>query len=209
MGADVTLCGPPTLVPSDLVMAIEGQAEHQSPSPALATTAGGDDGSGANGASLQPPNGAAGSHAAAAPEASRTESAVATAVRASPQIGTTRRVRDPSPRGTVDITYDLDEALVDADVIMALRLQKERQTAGLLPTLREYSRRYGLTSERIKKARRHALVMHPGPMNEGIEIMPEVAQGPQSVIEEQVQNGLAVRMALLYLLAGGQGGQVG
>ncbi|MDQ3701156.1 MAG: aspartate carbamoyltransferase catalytic subunit [Chloroflexota bacterium] len=107
----------------------------------------------------------------------------------------------------VKVQYDLDKACQDADVLMALRIQKERQTAGLFPSLREYSRLYGLTSERLARAKFGALVMHPGPMNEGIEIMPEVAYGAQSVIEEQVSNGVAVRMALLYLLAGGHSGR--
>ena len=81
---------------------------------------------------------------------------------------------------------------------MALRLQTERQRAGHLPTLREYSRMYGITPRRMELAKPNALVMHPGPMNEGIEIDPEVAHGAQAVIEEQVTNGVAVRMALLY-----------
>ncbi|HVG98472.1 MAG TPA: aspartate carbamoyltransferase catalytic subunit [Chloroflexota bacterium] len=107
----------------------------------------------------------------------------------------------------VRVTYDLDRACEDADVLMALRIQKERQDAGLFPSLREYSRLYGLTRERVARAKFGALVMHPGPMNEGVEITPEVAYGPQSVIEEQVTNGVAVRMALLYLLAGGHSGR--
>ena len=100
------------------------------------------------------------------------------------------------------ISADLDESIVGADVVMALRLQKERQEAGLLPSLREYSRFFGITAERVRRAAPHCLVMHPGPMNEGIEIMPDVATSAQSVIEEQVTNGVAVRMALLYRLAG-------
>lgn len=99
------------------------------------------------------------------------------------------------------ITSDLDEAVTDADVIMTLRLQKERQESGLLPSLREYSRFFGITAERVKRAAPHCLVMHPGPMNEGVEIMPDVATSAQSVIEEQVTNGVAVRMALMYRLA--------
>ena len=84
---------------------------------------------------------------------------------------------------------------------MALRLQLERQHGGHLPTLREYSRMYGITPERLKFAKPDALVMHPGPMNEGIEIAPEVAHGARSVIEEQVTNGVAVRMAVFYAVA--------
>lgn len=103
----------------------------------------------------------------------------------------------------VDVYHRLDEALVDADVIMMLRIQQERQKQGLFPTLREYSRLYGLNQKRLALARDNVLVMHPGPMNRGVEIAADVADGPQSVIEEQVTNGVAVRMALLYLLAGG------
>ena len=100
------------------------------------------------------------------------------------------------------VTSSVDEALRDADVVMALRIQKERMASGLLPSLREYAARYGLNRERLALARPDALVMHPGPMNEGVEIAADVAAGVQSRIEEQVRNGVAVRMALLYLLAG-------
>jgi aspartate carbamoyltransferase catalytic subunit len=103
------------------------------------------------------------------------------------------------------VTTSVDEALRDADVVMALRIQRERMAAGLLPSLREYAARYGLTRERLAIAKPGALVMHPGPMNEGVEIAPDVAAGPQSVITDQVTNGVAVRMALLYLLAGTHG----
>jgi aspartate carbamoyltransferase catalytic subunit len=110
-------------------------------------------------------------------------------------------------RGAADgrrfhVTTSVDDALRDADVVMALRIQKERMASGLLPSLREYAARYGLTRERLAGARPDALVMHPGPMNEGVEIAADVAAGTQSLIEEQVRNGVAVRMALLYLLAG-------
>jgi aspartate carbamoyltransferase catalytic subunit len=100
------------------------------------------------------------------------------------------------------VTTSIDEALRDADVVMALRIQRERMASGLLPSLREYAARYGLTRERLALARPGALVMHPGPMNEGVEIAPDVAAGAQSVITDQVTNGVAVRMAVLYLLAG-------
>ncbi len=100
------------------------------------------------------------------------------------------------------VTTSIDDALRDADVVMALRIQRERMTGGLLPSLREYAARYGLTSDRLAMARPGALVMHPGPMNEGVEIAADVAAGEQSVITDQVTNGVAVRMALLYLLAG-------
>jgi aspartate carbamoyltransferase catalytic subunit len=102
----------------------------------------------------------------------------------------------------VMIEPEIDKAVEGADVVMALRMQHERQTGGLLPSLREYVRRYQVTKERVARAKPEALVMHPGPMNEGIEIAPDVAHGGQSVITEQVTNGVAVRMALLYLLQG-------
>ena len=102
----------------------------------------------------------------------------------------------------VTLSTDLDRCIEGADVVMALRLQLERMQAGLLPSMREYVRLYQLNGERVARAKPNALVMHPGPMNEGIEISSEVAHGLQSVIEEQVANGVAVRMALLYLLIG-------
>ncbi len=105
---------------------------------------------------------------------------------------------------TVNVEHDIDAALDGADIVMALRLQLERQQSGLLPTIREYVQLYQLTEQRLARAKPDALVMHPGPMNEGIEISPAVAHGPQSVINEQVTNGVAVRMALLYLLGGGK-----
>jgi aspartate carbamoyltransferase catalytic subunit len=101
----------------------------------------------------------------------------------------------------VAIAERLDDCIVGADVVMALRLQKERQQSGLLPSLRDYSRAYGVNSERMARASKRAIVMHPGPMNIGVEITPDVATSAQSVIEEQVTNGVAVRMALLYRLA--------
>ncbi len=97
----------------------------------------------------------------------------------------------------------IEDGLRDADVVMVLRMQLERQQKGLFPTIREYARLYGVTTDRLKLARPDALVMHPGPMNRGVEISPEVADGVQSVINEQVTNGVAVRMAILYLLTGG------
>jgi aspartate carbamoyltransferase catalytic subunit len=102
----------------------------------------------------------------------------------------------------VERTYNFDQALDGADVVMVLRMQLERQTGGLFPSVREYVRTYGLTEQRLARAKPGALVMHPGPMNEGVEIDPKVARGVQSVIEAQVTNGVAVRMALLYLLSG-------
>jgi aspartate carbamoyltransferase catalytic subunit len=100
------------------------------------------------------------------------------------------------------IVHELDPLLASADVLMALRLQKERMSGGLLPDLQEYTRRYALTSERVERAPKHVVVMHPGPMNEGVEIFPEVAVSQASAIEAQVTNGVAVRMALLYRMAG-------
>ncbi len=97
----------------------------------------------------------------------------------------------------------LAEGILGADVIMVLRIQLERQSKGMFPTLREYARLFGVTAETIRLAQPDALIMHPGPMNRGIEIAPAVADSIQSVINEQVTNGVAVRMALLYLLAGG------
>ena len=107
----------------------------------------------------------------------------------------------------VEVFTNLDRAIAEVDVIMMLRLQTERQQAGLFPSLREYSRLFGLTVERLKAAQPTVLIMHPGPINRGVEIAPDVADGPYSLILNQVENGLAVRMALLYLLAGG--GQTG
>jgi aspartate carbamoyltransferase catalytic subunit len=103
------------------------------------------------------------------------------------------------------VTYssDLDTALPGADVVMLLRIQRERHGEVLFPSLQEYADRYCLTSERLRRAKPGILVMHPGPMNRGVEIAPEVADGLESVILQQVSNGVAVRMALLYLIIGG------
>ena len=133
MGADVTLCAPPTLIPQDMSKGFAETPDH--------------------------------------------------------------------PFASVKIEGDVERALEGADVVYPLRLQLERQRAGHLPSLREYSRFYGINDERLKLARKGALVMHPGPMNEGVEIEPDVAHGARSVIEEQVTNGVAIRMALLYGVA--------
>ena len=133
MGADVTLCAPPTLIPQDMTNGFSNVSGH--------------------------------------------------------------------PFASVKIENNIEKALADADVVYALRLQLERQRAGHLPSLREYSRTYGISPERMKLAKPDALVMHPGPMNEGVEIDPDVAHGARSVIEEQVTNGVAIRMALLYSAA--------
>ena len=133
MGAEVTLCAPPTLLPQDL---LDGRADI-----------------------------------------------------------------DGHPFANVRIVTAIERALEGADVVYALRLQLERQQAGHLPSLREYSREYGINEERLKLSSPGALVMHPGPMNEGVEIDPAVAHGSRSLIEEQVTNGVAIRMALLYSVA--------
>lgn len=101
------------------------------------------------------------------------------------------------------VTYHVQEAIKDADVVMVLRIQKERQQAFVFPSEREYAQCYGLTQEKLAGAKENVLIMHPGPINRGIEISPEVAEGPYSVILEQVANGVAIRMALLFLLLGG------
>ncbi len=103
----------------------------------------------------------------------------------------------------VECTSDFDAAIQGADAVMMLRIQRERHGEVLFPTLQEYAERYCLTSERLRRAKSGVLVMHPGPMNRGVEIAPEVADGLESVILTQVTNGVAVRMALLYLLLGG------
>ena len=115
---------------------------------------------------------------------------------------TTLIPRDLQKAGAKIVT-NMDEAVKDADVVMMLRLQLERQQKGLFPSIREYAQYYGLNTKRLSLAKADALVMHPGPMNRGVEISSDVADGVQSVIEEQVTNGVAVRMALLYLMGGG------
>ncbi|MBI4233333.1 MAG: aspartate carbamoyltransferase catalytic subunit [Chloroflexi bacterium] len=132
VGAQVVLCGPPTLMPWDLLKGREGTPGH--------------------------------------------------------------------PFASVEVELDLDRAVEGADVVIVLRLQKERQEAGLLPSLREYARLWQVNEARLARERPSALLMHPGPMNEGVEISPGVAHSAQSAIEQQVTNGVAVRMALLYLL---------
>jgi aspartate carbamoyltransferase catalytic subunit len=101
------------------------------------------------------------------------------------------------------VTFDVDDAISGTDVIMMLRIQKERQESFLFPTEREYARVFGLNKKRLSNANPEVLIMHPGPMNRGVEISPEVADGPYSIILDQVTNGVAVRMALFLLLAGG------
>jgi aspartate carbamoyltransferase catalytic subunit len=124
------------------------------------------------------------------------------------KLGARVRVAGPRtmvPRGIeslgVEVFYTLDEAIRDADVVMMLRLQLERQARFLFPSVREYSRLFGLTAERLELARPDAIVLHPGPMNRNVEISSDVADGPRSLILAQVGHGVAVRMAALYLLA--------
>ncbi len=111
------------------------------------------------------------------------------------------------PRGIESVgaavTYNIAEAVEGADVIMMLRIQKERQKGFLFSTEREYAAVYGLSKKRLEGAKKDVLIMHPGPVNRGVEISPEVADGPYSIILDQVTNGVAVRMALLYLVLGG------
>ena len=117
-----------------------------------------------------------------------------------------RRADEGHPFPAVEVETDIDRAMRGADVVMPLRLQKERQTAGLLPSVREYVRLWQVDQDRLSRNCPQAIVMHPGPMNEGVEISPDVAHGAASAVEEQVTNGLAVRMALLLMLAAPHGG---
>ncbi len=104
----------------------------------------------------------------------------------------------------VEISHDLDEVIRSADVLNLLRIQLERQTANLFPSIREYTRLFGVNRKRLEKASDDLLIMHPGPINRGVEVTPEVADGPRSVILRQVTNGLAARMAVLYLVSTAQ-----
>ncbi len=104
----------------------------------------------------------------------------------------------------VRVEYNLDRAVKNADVIMMLRIQKERGGVSYIPSVKEYSALYGLKTSHLEKAKQDVIIMHPGPMNRGIEITDEIADGPCSVILHQVENGVAVRMATLFLLAGGE-----
>lgn len=104
----------------------------------------------------------------------------------------------------VKVTYDIKEAIKEADVLNILRIQLERQKSNLFPSLREYAINFGIDKDKLKFAKPDVLIMHPGPINRGVEISPEIADGPYSVILEQVTNGIAVRMAVLYLVLGGK-----
>jgi aspartate carbamoyltransferase catalytic subunit len=130
------------------------------------------------------------------------------------KLGMTVRLAGPGtmiPPGIerlgAEVFTDMNEAISGADVIMMLRIQLERQGKTMLPTLREYARFYGLNTNNIKLAAPDVIVLHPGPMNRGVEISSYVADGPQNVILDQVENGVAVRMALLYLVSGGEGSE--
>jgi aspartate carbamoyltransferase catalytic subunit len=106
-------------------------------------------------------------------------------------------------RLVVEVHHHVKDAIRDADIIMMLRIQTERQDMSVFPSLREYANLFGLNRRRVALAKEDVIIMHPGPMNRGVEISPDVADGPYSVILDQVTNGVAVRMALLYLLSGG------
>jgi aspartate carbamoyltransferase catalytic subunit len=108
----------------------------------------------------------------------------------------------------VEVFTDLEKGIRDVDVINILRMQLERQKKNLFPTIREYAMLFGINSKKLKLAKPDCLVLHPGPMNRGIEVSPNVADGAQSAIEEQVTNGVAVRMAVLYLMGGGKVNEV-
>jgi aspartate carbamoyltransferase catalytic subunit len=110
----------------------------------------------------------------------------------------------PGIESLAPVTHRIDEAVEGADAVMMLRIQLERMTGGFFPSTREFHARFGLTEARVRRAKPDVLILHPGPMNRGVEIASEVADGPYSVILDQVTNGVAIRMAVLYLLLGGQ-----
>jgi aspartate carbamoyltransferase catalytic subunit len=110
----------------------------------------------------------------------------------------------PGIESLAPVTHRIDEACDGADAIMMLRVQRERMSGGYFPSSREYHQRFGLTEDRLRRAKKDVIILHPGPMNRGVEIATEVADGPYSVILDQVTNGVAIRMAVLYLLLGGQ-----
>ena len=120
-------------------------------------------------------------------------------------VGPPTLIPPEAPTWGVQVSYDLDELIPKLDVCYMLRVQRERQRLEYFPSVREYARLFGLTSDRAAMLPDTALIMHPGPMNRGVEIDSDVADQPASVIEEQVTNGIAIRMALLYLLLGGTG----
>jgi aspartate carbamoyltransferase catalytic subunit len=130
------------------------------------------------------------------------------------KLGAKVRVAGPKPlvptdfgslvKSGLEVAPNIEEAITGADVVMILRIQRERQDSAFFPTLREYSIHYGLTQDRLDLAKKDAIVLHPGPMNRGIEIASEVADGTRSLILDQVKYGVAVRMAVLYLATGGK-----
>ncbi len=124
-------------------------------------------------------------------------------------VGPPTLIPPEAPTWGVAVSYDLEAVLPKLDVCYLLRIQRERQRQRFFPSLREYSRLYGLTRERVGMLPEGCLIMHPGPMNRGVEIESDVADLPQAVMEEQVTNGIAIRMALLYLLLGGKAEGVG
>ena len=123
-------------------------------------------------------------------------------------VGPPTLIPPDAPAWGAQVSYDIDAVLPKLDVCYMLRVQRERQRQQYFPSVREYSRLFGLTRERVRLLPEGTMIMHPGPMNRGVEIDSEVADLPQSVIEEQVTNGIAVRMSLLYLMLGG-GGEAG
>jgi aspartate carbamoyltransferase catalytic subunit len=123
-------------------------------------------------------------------------------------VGPPTLIPPDAPAWGAQVSYDIDAVLPKLDVCYMLRVQRERQRQQYFPSVREYSRLFGLTRERVRLLPEGTMIMHPGPMNRGVEIDSDVADLPQSVIEEQVTNGIAVRMSLLYLMLGG-GGEVG
>jgi len=122
-------------------------------------------------------------------------------------VGPPTLIPPDAPSWGAAVTYDLDEVLPKADVCYMLRVQRERQRRQYFPSVREYSRLFGLSRDRVAALPEHAMIMHPGPMNRGVEIDSSVADGPRSVILDQVARGVAIRMAVLYLLGGGEAGE--
>jgi aspartate carbamoyltransferase catalytic subunit len=120
-------------------------------------------------------------------------------------VGPPTLIPPEAPSWGASVSYELDAVLPKAEVCYVLRVQRERQREQFFPSVREYSRLYGLTRDRVAALPEVSMIMHPGPMNRGVEIASDVADLPQAVIEEQVTNGIAVRMSLLYLLLGGGG----
>jgi aspartate carbamoyltransferase catalytic subunit len=120
-------------------------------------------------------------------------------------VGPPTLIPPDAPRWGVNVSYDIDGVLAKLDVCYLLRVQRERQRQQYFPTVREYAQLFGLTRDRVALLPEGALIMHPGPMNRGVEIDSDVADLPQALMEEQVTNGIAVRMSLLYLLLGGTG----